>query len=85
VREADPEQPISRLRTIEEALSTSMAQRRFNTWIVALFAGTALLLAAIGTYGVMAFAVAIRSRLWSSQACSAWSRCRRRSFPRDAR
>ena len=62
VRDADPQQPISRVRSVEEYLDVSMASRRFNTWIVGLFAATALLLAAVGTYGVMSFAVTSRAR-----------------------
>ena len=62
MREADPNQPISRVRTFDEMLATALAPRRFNTLLVGVFALTALLLAAVGTFGVMAFSVASRTR-----------------------
>ncbi len=62
IRAADPAQAISTLRAFDEIFATALAPRRFNTWLVALFGLTAMVLAAIGAYGVMAAAVASRTR-----------------------
>jgi putative ABC transport system permease protein len=54
--------PIDRLRTMRDIVSESVAQRRFQTSLVLLFALVALCLALVGVYGVTSYAVARRTR-----------------------
>ncbi|HSB12388.1 MAG TPA: ABC transporter permease [Blastocatellia bacterium] len=62
VQTVDPDEPLGNVRTLESLLSESTAPRRFSLWLVSVFAGVALVLGAIGLYGVMSFVVAQRTR-----------------------
>jgi putative ABC transport system permease protein len=62
IREIDPTIPAPKMRTMDEIVAESVAQRRFQMKVTGGFAISALLLAALGIYGVVAYGVALRRR-----------------------
>ena len=62
IREMDSNLPIPAVRTMHEIVSTSVAQRRFQMLLISFFALAAMMLGAVGVYGVVNYSVACRTR-----------------------
>jgi predicted permease len=61
VQALDPELPLYDVKTMDERLTNSSSDRRFNTLLLGIFSGLAVMLAAVGLFGVMSYLVAQRT------------------------
>jgi predicted permease len=61
VHQLDPDQPVADVRPMEEVVDQAVANARFNTLLLGVFAGVAFVLAAVGIYGVISYDVTERT------------------------
>jgi putative ABC transport system permease protein len=62
LREIDANQPVADVRTMQQVMGENLSRARFNTLLLALLAGLATILAAVGIFGVMNYSVTVRTR-----------------------
>ena len=62
VREVDKQQPVTDVKSMRQYFSASISERRFNMFLLAVFAVLALILAAVGVYGVMSYSITQRTQ-----------------------
>ncbi|HEY6342266.1 MAG TPA: ABC transporter permease [Bryobacteraceae bacterium] len=58
VNDIDPRQRVERVKTMDEMISSTTADSRFDAWVFGIFAGVALALMAVGIYGLLEFSIA---------------------------